>query len=159
MSDQPNAPRDQTEDDALLAELRRLALTHDAIPPDVVAAARSALAFRTMDAELAELMADTSLDQEDLALVRGAGMPTLLTFESADLTVEVEVVPSGDRRRLLAQVVPPGPGRIEVRHKGGSFTVDADEVGRFSADDIVPGPVSLRCSVGASVVETDWFLA
>ena len=52
---------------------------------------------------------------------------------------------------------------MKVRHPGGCTTVKADAVGRFAAEGVPPGPVSLRCEPaegGAGpVVETDWFLA
>lgn len=145
-------------DDKLLAEIRALGARIDPVPPEALATARSAIAWRTMDAELAELTADTSVD-DTMAGVRGTAALTLLTFESRDLTVELEVLESGGRRRLLGQLVPPTAGTVEVRHAAGTVHVEADEVGRFSADDIAPGAVSLRCQAEARVVETDWFLA
>lgn len=149
---------DDTVNAALLAEIRGLAALIDPVPPEAIAAARSAFAWRTMDAELAELTADSAVD-ERLAGVRGAGTPTMLTFDAPGLTVEVELQEVGGHRRLMGQLVPPGPGLVEVRHRAGAATVPVDEVGRFSADDVAAGPVSLRCSSGAQIVETDWFLA
>jgi len=162
MSDDTDAAGPTAGDDAanaeLLTELRMMTLLLDPVPPEAVAAARSAIAWRTMDSELAELTDDTSVDPR-LAGVRSAAAPTLLTFDASDLTVEVEVLDDVRGRRLMGQLVPPGPGEVEVRHGGGRFAVAADEMGRFSASHIASGPVSLRCQVGARVVETDWFLA
>lgn len=162
MSDDTGAggmtPGTDAADDTVLAELRRLTEFLDPVPAEAVAAARSAIAWRTMDAELAELTADTSVDSQ-LAGVRSATAPTILTFDAPDLTVEVEVLEDARGRRLLGQLVPPGPGEVEVRHGGGSSAVAADEMGRFSAQSISSGPVSLRCQMGTRVVETDWFLA
>jgi hypothetical protein len=158
MSDDMSTFWEDSEDASLLAELRALAAEHDPLPPDAVAAARSAFAWRTMDAELAELMSDSSVDQQP-ATVRSAALPTLLSFEAAGFTVEIEVLEAGGRRRLLGQLVPPQAGVIEVRHGGAALTVPADEVGRFSASDVEAGPVSLRCQAGGRVVETDWFIA
>ncbi len=162
MSDDSNATGapldDDPENDALLAELRALAVVVDPVPPEAVAAARSAIAWRTMDAELAELTADTSVEPQ-LAGVRGVATPAMLTFEAPELTVEIEVIQEGEGRQLLGQLVPPGPGEIEIRHKAGRFAVTADEMGRFSASDLVAGPVSLLCRRAGGVVETDWFLA
>jgi hypothetical protein len=145
-------------DNALLAELRALAAEHDPVPPGAIAAARSAIAWRTMDAELAELIGDAASDAP-LAGVRSAATPTLLTFESPNLTVEVEVLETATGLRLLGQLVPGTPGQVEARHQGGTTTVAADEIGRFRVDGVPSGPVSLRCSAGPRVVETDWFLA
>lgn len=162
MSDVSNAagvPGGDGTDDALLAELRALAAQQDPIPPSAIAAARSAIAWRTMDAELAELTAD-ALSDPSLSGVRGTDAPTLLTFESPELTVELEVREAANgRRHLVGQLVPPAAGEVEVRHGGGTSTVQADAVGRFGAEGVEAGPVSLRCTSGARVVETDWFIA
>ena len=149
---------DALENDALLAELRALAVSLDPVPPEVVAAARSAIAWRSMDAELAELTADTSVEPQ-MAGVRSVGAPAMLTFEAPELTVEIEVIEVGERRRLLGQLVPPGPGEVEIRHRSGRLAVTADEMGRFSASDLAAGPVSVLCRQGGGRVETDWFLA
>lgn len=149
---------DDPEDAALLAELRALAAAADPVPPEAIAAARSAIAWRTMDAELAQLTADTSVEP-NLAGVRGVDTPTMLTFEAGEFIVEIEVIQDGKGRRLLGQLVPARPGAVEVRHGGGRVTVTADEVGRFAASDVASGPVSIRCQLGTKVVETDWFLA
>ena len=162
MSDDSTAtgvdPEDHAADGALLAELRMLAVTVDPVPPAATAAARSAIAWRTMDAELAELTADTSVEPQ-LAGVRGVASPVMLTFEAPGLTVEVEVTEEGRSRRFLGQLVPPGPGDVEIRHGGGRVALTADEVGRFAASGLAPGPVSIRCRLAATAVETDWFLA
>lgn len=162
MSDESTAddvsPGDDEANDELLAELRTLPVALDPVPPAAVAAARSAIAWRTMDAELAELTADSSVETQ-LAGVRGVASPAMLTFEAPGLAVEIEVTEVGSVRRLLGQLVPAGPGAVEVRHGGGRVTVTADEVGRFAAPDLVSGPVSIRCQLGTRVVETDWFLA
>lgn len=144
--------------EAAAAELRQLASLLDPVPAEAIAAARSAIAWRTMDVELAELTADTSFDA-DSAGVRSDAAPTMLTFDAPGLTVEVEVLEDARSRRFLGQLVPPGAGEVEIRHGGGRVVGAADELGRFSASGIAPGPVSLRCQVGALVVETDWFLA
>ena len=150
-------------DDALLAELRSAASRLDPVPDAALLAARSALAWRTMDAELAELTADSLVDDEALALVRSIDVPALMTFEAPGLTLEIELLTTAGHRRLLGQLVPPHPARVDIRHRGGTLEVAADEVGRFAVDDLPAGPVSLRCeATGAAsglVVETDWFLA
>ncbi|HZG93541.1 MAG TPA: hypothetical protein VEZ46_02410 [Mycobacteriales bacterium] len=147
------APHD---DEQLLSELRSALVDHDPVPDDVVAAARDAFGWRTLDADLAALSYDSLLDERELAGVRSAGdAARLLTFESPVLTVEVEVG-SG---RIIGQLVPPQPGEVEVRHVGGSTTVPADAVGRFVANGVPAGPVSLRCrTTDATAVVTDWIV-
>lgn len=146
-------------DDERMAELRALAARHDPVPAEVVAAARSAIAWLALDNDLAELTADSSVEPA-LAGARGADTPTLLTFIGPGLTVEVEVLAqAGNRRLLLGQIVPPAPGTIEARHRDGTVSVVIDKAGRFALDDVAAGPVSLRCCVHDRVVETAWVLA
>lgn len=158
MSDAPtNGDLVAGGDDELMAELRALGGRIDPVPEDAIAAARSAIAWRSMDSELADLVEDSSTDQ-GMAGVRGTPTSLLLTFQAPGLTVEVQVMGGERGPRLLGQLVPPGPPHVEVRHPGGLVAVDADPVGRFSTGDLIAGPTSIRCSGAGSVVETAWFL-
>ncbi len=139
--------RPEEEDERLLETLRGVAQRIDPVPAEVEAAARGAYTWRTVDAELAELAYDSLLDDDRLAGVRADDAPRTLTFEGPAYSVEIEVAEVAGGRRLLGQLVPPAPARIEVRHSGGLLRLGADEVGRFSADGVAPGPVSLRCMV------------
>lgn len=149
-------------DDDLLSQLRAVVGRVDPVPPDVVAAARAGFIWRTIDAELAQLTGDSVLDADRMATVRGAGptAPELLTFEAEGLTVELEAVAGPGGLRLLGQLVPAQPGRVEIRHAGGTTAVEADDLGRFTAEGLAPGPVSVLChTAGGLDVGTDWFLA
>ncbi len=144
-------------DEEVLARLAGLAARVDPVPADVAAAARASLAWARVASELAELVYDSAVDEGELVGVRGNGTRQL-TFEGPGLTVEIEVAAGGGR--LVGQIVPPQAARIEVRHLGGSLAVDADELGRFSAERVSPGPVSLRCRAGDPdawpPTATDW---
>ncbi len=144
------------DDEQLLAELREALAGFDAVPESVSEAARAAYAWRTIDAELAALSYDSFLDDKELAGVRSGGESArMLTFESVDLTVEIAV----ERGRIIGQLVPPQTGSVEVRHASGSITVQADEIGRFSCDDVPRGPFSLRCETAtATPIVTDWIV-
>ncbi|MQA85590.1 MAG: hypothetical protein GEV03_13420 [Streptosporangiales bacterium] len=146
-------------DDALLAELRDLFEAMDPVPAQVVAAAEASFTWRTIDAELAALVADSA--ERPLAGVRsqvGQAGPRLLTFEGQGLLVEVEIDSVGTDRRLVGQLVPPKPAEVEVRWPGGSLTRIADEVGHFTVDAVPQGPVSLVCRLAdtAKPVATSW---
>lgn len=148
-------------DAELLRGLRAVAQRMDPVPDQVIDGARAAYTWRTVDAELAELSYDSMLDEHRLAGVRGgAGAGArALSFEGPEFSVELEVVVDGPLRRLVGQLVPPDPADIEVRHAGGLSRVAADEVGRFAAAGVVPGPVSLRVLLAAAAappVETAW---
>jgi hypothetical protein len=158
--DQDLSLGEDPRDADLLRQFRGLANRFDAVPARVVDAARASLAWRRIDAELAELTYDLALDLERLATVRGDDRPRALTFEAPGLTIEVEVVRVAEARQLLGQIVPPQPAAVELRHAGGQVAVEADQLGRFTVRGVRGGPVSLRCRVAREhaprVVETDW---
>jgi hypothetical protein len=74
--------------------------------------------------------------------------------------VVVEVTEVGERRRLLGQLAPPRRADVEIRHRDGTLSVEADELGRFAAADVAAGPVHVVCrfdgAPGVRVIETDW---
>ncbi len=165
MTDQPGRPAGEAGDDEQLLGELRLAGELDRPPAEVVAVAKSLVGWCTLDAELAELTYDSLLDLAALAGVRGsapAGRLLIFASESAGVTVEVEAVAIGARRRLMGQLVPPQAATVEVRHPERSVTVMADEMGRFAADDLPAGPLSLRCrgveDLDPLAVTTDWVL-
>lgn len=149
-------------DQDLENELRDIAARVDPVPAELMLAAEAAFAWRTVEAELAELVFDSlttagagsraaDRPEEQLALVRGGG-PRMLTFHTAGLTVELEVTRAGGAHRLLGQLLPPSAAQVEVRHPDGVLRTEADELGRFTAEQVSAGPVSIRC-LG---VVTDW---
>src|SRR5262245_16021611 len=78
---------DRSED--LLDALRDALRLTDAVPAEVVSAAKESFTWRTIDAELAALSYDSVLTGE-LAGTRGQLDTRTLSFEFGPLTVEVE---------------------------------------------------------------------
>ena len=144
-------------DERLLGDLRGLLERLDKVPEHVVEAAKASYGWRTIDAELAELVHDSLVDAQAMA-VRGETDLRALSFEAAGVRIEVEVAAEGGRLRLLGQVLPPQQARIDVRQPGGDpRTVDSDDLGRFAVEDLAERPVSLRCHLpGRRPVLTDW---
>ena len=139
--------------------LRRLCAVADPVPPAAVRAAVASFTWRTIDADLAALVYDSAMGRGEPVLVRGSTQPRLLTFDTGALTVEMELTPVGSGFDLVGQLVPPQPAQIEIRDRSGrSHRVVADDLGRFAATAIGPGPVSLRCRpAGADAdIVTDW---
>ncbi|HEY5201436.1 MAG TPA: hypothetical protein VIJ31_11060 [Acidothermaceae bacterium] len=126
--------------DPMYATLRNVIDHADPVPQAVVDAARATYTWRTIDAELAELTADSAMAT---AGVRSASAPRLLTFEGAGVEVEVEVAHTGSTRHLSGQLVPMGPAQITVRWSNGSHETTADDLGRFAVDRVPAGSVSL----------------
>jgi hypothetical protein len=152
--------RDESDDTGLEQELRHLAAQIEPVPPQLLQAAVDAFTWRTIDADLAELVFDSLADQRETALVRGSQHDRLLSFRAGDLAIEVEVAAAGSARSLIGQLDPPQRATVDIRHSGGVVTLQADELGRFSADSLPVGPVSLRCALAAAgtgpPVVTDW---
>ena len=151
--------RDETGDDELEAQLRGLADDREPVPGELLAVAVEAFTWRDPDAELAELIFDSMLDQDADVLVRG-GQERLFSFRSGQRSVDLEVTVTGATRTLIGQVTPPGPAAVSIRHRHGGRDVDADELGRFRAERVPPGPVSLRLRVVGDPAQaglvTDW---
>jgi hypothetical protein len=148
-------------DEALFAHLTRVVRSIDEVPEEVLDAARSSYTWRTIDAELAEIAYDSLLDEDALDRVRSGAQPRQITFESSDLTIELEVTVISDRRRIVGQLIPTQPAAVEIRHPSGQVSVEADELGRFMAEGIIVGPVSLGCTLeggGGKTVNTDWIV-
>jgi hypothetical protein len=141
--------------DPMFATLRNVIDHADPVPQAVVEAARAAYTWRTIDAELAELTADSAMAT---AGVRSASAPRLLTFEGAGVEVEVEVAHTGSTRHLSGQLVPMGPAQITVRWSSGTRETTADDLGRFAVDRVPAGSVSLailRTGADQAIV-TSW---
>ena len=135
--------------DQLEQDLRVAAALVDPVPSRLVEGAITAYAWRTVDADLAELVFD-SLSESAVAVVRGGDQPRLVTFRVGDLTVELEL--SGDR---LVGRVEPAFSSVVVQQGARRVTVPADALGRF-ASDVVRGPLRLHIRTGQRTVVTDW---
>jgi hypothetical protein len=146
-------------DDHLIEELAAAIAAGDPVPAEVNAAAKASYTWRTVDAELAELVYDSAV--EELAGVRSAeGTARQVTFRAPGVEIEIAILSVGTRR-LVGQLVPPQRADVELRWGSESRTVPSDELGRFTFDDVPVGPISLRCSFGeedAPVIQTDWML-
>ena len=151
---------DESAETDLERELRRAVAQADPVPARLLDAAKGALAWRTIDADLAELVFDSLTDSDETALVRGSGPARMLTFQAGGLTIDLEVTGPAGSRGLTGQLTPPGPARVEVRQGGRTRRTEADDLGRFTADGLQAGPVSLRChgagGTGGPPVVTDW---
>ncbi|BCB90380.1 hypothetical protein Psuf_076930 [Phytohabitans suffuscus] len=146
-----------------MADLRRIAAEVDPVPPGVVEAARAAILTRHLDHELAELIADSSEAGAGLLFeaVRGpgAGESRLLTFDGGGVQVDVDLAPTGQGLRVIGQFTGPVSECGVERGDGGAVEVEVDELGRFVADGVPPGPIRLRfrSDIG-QLVRTAWLV-
>jgi hypothetical protein len=153
---------DTDRDEALLAELRALFARVDPVPPLVTETAKASLGWRRLDADLAELLSDSGLEEKSLALTRGSAAPVRsVTFSSGSLTIDMEVHADGEGRTLLGQLSPATVATIEIQTVDETrFSAQADRLGRFRVGLPAGGPIRLRVSgTGADAgpaVETSW---
>jgi hypothetical protein len=160
MTDSTDHVAPHPDDEPLLEELGRVAGARDPVPDAVRAAAHAALDWRTLDAELAELVADTAAADEELATVRSGETDVLLSFAAGDLSVELEIRATPEGRELMGHVLPPQPAAVTLERPAGALDLAADAHGRFFAGALAPGPARLRVRVdsaaGARRVATPW---
>lgn len=136
------------DDEQLLAALSEAMATRQAVPSWVVETGKNAYAWHRIDAELAQLTYDSSMNDSSTTQSRSATGPPetavirAMNFSSAHLSVELEVTETC----LLGQVSPPQSGTIETQTSAGSVTsTSLDEVGSFAIDPVPPSPFRLRC--------------
>jgi len=144
------------DDDQLMARLRKGLGESDAAPADVTSFAKAAFTWRDIDAELAELEFD-SVDEEVPSGVRSTGTARMVSFQAGQWILDVEY--DETTGRLMGHIAPSARYTIELHTAGTFFTTSSDESGRFHADGVIPGPLSLvlRFEDG-QVIKTQWIV-
>jgi hypothetical protein len=141
----------------LESALRGLLRDVDQVPRAARQAASAALGWRAVDAELAQLTADSG---REFTHLRG-GPPRLLTFVGRRMLIELEVSPADDAALLLGQLDPPWAVEVTVEAAAGPRTTQADEHGRFAITDLADGWTRVVVSPtdqGTGPSMTEWFL-
>jgi hypothetical protein len=153
---------DPDPDELLTSELRAFFAEVDPVPLLVSETAKASLGWRRLDADLAELLNDSALEEEPFALTRGAAAQVrAVTFSSSELTIDIEVHVDDPSRTLLGQLSPPTAATIEIQTTGDEqFSVEADSLGRFRARLPIGGSLRLRVlhptGHATPPVETSW---
>lgn len=143
---------DGWDDEELLAALQQALSRRAEVPPEFVAAAKSAYTWHSIDVELAQLTYDSMCHyapiRAETASIRA------LTFTSAHLSIELEVMEDS----LLGQVRPAQAAVVEVQgHTDGETEILTDEIGCFTIRPIPRCPFRLSCRVAASLgMLTSW---
>jgi hypothetical protein len=145
-------------DEQLLHVLARALGESEPIPERVLEGARAAVTWRTIDAELADLAELVFDSARDEAGVRSEDINRQMTFQAPGVEIEVMVIDNG-ARRLIGQLVPGAEMMVQLTAGEVVQEVQTDDLGRFSFDDVAPGPVRLVVSTdGRPVVRTEWML-
>ena len=147
----------------LVSELRTLFARIDPVPPVVTKAAKAALGWGRLDADLAELLADSALDEQAVAGARGVGAPARsVSFSAGELTIEIEIHADGAERMLLGQLTPRSGVTIEIQTADAAAVAvaESDALGRFRVKLRDGGPIRLRVRTqgpdSPALVETSW---
>jgi hypothetical protein len=91
----------------------------------------------------------------DASAAHGSPERRELSFRTSGLSIQLEISGTAQSRRLTGQLIPRQSAAVDIRHSAGVLTVEADTLGRFSADSIPSGTVSLRCHLGTPIT-TGW---
>jgi len=143
---------DGWDDDELLGMLQQALSTRAEVPPEIVAAAKSAYTWRTIDVELAQLAYDSLCHYAPMCAE--AASIRALTFASAHLSIELEVMDDS----LFGKVLPAQAASVEVHARTDPETaIPTDEIGCFVIHPIPRSPFRLRCRAAAKIdVLTGW---
>jgi hypothetical protein len=148
-------------DDELMAELA--AAVAESADDEVTArrrsAARAAFTWRTVDAELAELLHDSALDAG--AAVRSSGRadsaPRSLSFIRGAVTIEIEVTGSSLLGEVIDDDASDEPAAVSLQRPDAEDRVaDTDASGFFRFDDVAPGPVRFVVARSGWSLTTPW---
>ena len=144
-------------DEELMRDLARVLDAADSALMPGVEAAKAALAWRNLDAELAQLVFDSRAEALESDLVMRGHDPEAhqLTFSTGEVTIDIEIGTAG----LIGQLVPPQPASIELHQSGrDTVTLEADQFGVFVIPNIEPGPTTViaRALDGSWSVRTAW---
>ncbi len=154
--------QNDAEHDPLLDELRALFAHSDPVPPLVTETAKASLGWRRLDADLAELLAD-SLDVESYAGVRGGARLRSISFAADALTIDIEIRGDGAQQTLLGALSPPTETTVEIQTASDPHPAKlrSDQLGRFRTTVAVGSSIRLRVATGdpgqaSNWIETSW---
>jgi hypothetical protein len=141
----------EMDDERLLAALTEVLAVDEPLPMETAAVVEhEAFSFRRVDAELAELLYDTAVEEE--VGVRGGG-PRSLSFAVAGHELDLELQQDDT---IVGRVSPPDV-EVSVEGTAGTVAVPLDRLGRFIA--AVPGPrlrFLLSAAASARRIVTPW---
>ncbi|HET8738789.1 MAG TPA: hypothetical protein VFO17_03545 [Acidimicrobiia bacterium] len=142
------------QDEKVLEALGRGLEQSDPVPEDVIEFAKASYTWRDIDAELAELEFD-SVDQEAPNGVRSSATARLISFQAGQWMLDIEFDPTSGR--LMGAISPQTRYTVDVHSAGGFFTTESDDLGRFQAEGVVSGPLSMVLRFeGGQTIKTQW---
>ena len=146
---------DRWDDEQLFTALKESLRAHQAVPREFFESGKNAYAWHDIDAELAQLTYDSTLDQQaTLGMRSETGSIRALNFTSAHLTIELEV----NEGSLLGEIIPVQAGTIEIQtYAGTTATTPVDDLGYFPIQPTPATPFRLHChTADGTDVLTGW---
>ena len=143
-------------DNELLELVGRALRAAEPVPEHAITGALAAWTWRTIDAELAELVFDSATE---LTGVRSEDTARQVTFQAPGVEIEVMVIDEA-ARRIVGQLIPGAEMTVELHGGDRVLTTESDHLGRFGFDEVLAGPVRLTIlgAAGEAVVHTEWML-
>lgn len=143
-------------DAEMITKLRAGLDESDPVPGDVLEFAMAAYTWRDIDAELAALDFDSAESGQE-AGVRSAATLRMISFQAGQWMLDIEYDEAAGR--LLGVISPETPFRVDLHSSGAFYTTESDSAGRFQADGVARGPLSLVLRLpDGQVVKTQWIL-
>ena len=133
-------------DDDLLTLLRE-AMAGDTPPADAMEAAYAAHGWRTLDADLAQLIED---NQVEVVGFRDAAFSRIVAFETDTGSIEVSI-----DNDLVVATVRPTPTKLVLRQTTDSRELAVDDAGHASVSGLA-GPVRFEISWAERTTLTPW---
>jgi len=149
-------PQMTPADEALLGLLGAALRSTEPVPDHVVAGARAASTWRTIDEELASLVFDSALEASG---VRSESTARQLTFRRGDAEIEVMVL-DDTSRRVVGQLIPPQSVAVHLTSGDRVDEQRSDRLGRFTFNAVPSGPVRLSVmgTDAKPMMSTEWVL-
>ena len=140
------------------SKLRAVTGEADQVPSLVLDGGRAAFAMRTIDAELAELVADSAYDDSGLVTRAVVSDVRMLSFECGDVTVEMDVETDHATGSLRLHGITVGAvGEVVLVRASTRTSVPLGSDGRFDAGTIDGGPLRLELEASdGRRVTTSW---
>lgn len=140
------------------SKLRAVTGEADPVPDLVLDGGRAAFAMRTIDSELAELVADSAYDDSGLVTRAVVSDVRMLSFECGDVTVELDVETDPASRSLRLHGIAVGAvGELAIVRAAARSVVVLGPDGRFDAGTVEAGPLRLELETpDGRRVTTSW---
>jgi hypothetical protein len=133
-----------TPDDRLESRLRHLAAEADPVPESVVSDAKALFALRDLDAELAQLVADSLVDEPAVLTRALISDVRMLSFAHDDVTIELDIDTDPVTGRIsLRGIVAGGTGELVLVRTGERVPIPLVD-GQFALSLAVGGPIRLE---------------